>query len=757
MKRTSRHTILSFSLSSIFILLLYGTLPITGFAQRTLSDAESPIDAQMVRAIEIESIQVKGVSSPSESRFILQASELKMGQFVTIPGDPALTEAIRAIYRLGKYEDVKILEEPGTSGRSAIIIHVVETPRLGTYTFKGINKSHRRDLEERAPLLMRTPLREADIDRTISIIKSYYLEKGYPAVLVDVERTPGISNTVNLTFDINKGKVIEVTDISIEGPTLLSTKKIRKKLKTKEDRWWRFWKKAKFDQTTYEDDLQKMITYLNEKGYYDARILSDSMYIVGNKSPTLPSMASVVHGEITEEGTIVYSDSALHKVHDRQKTGLVLEVEIYEGPQYHIRDIHWEGNTVYSDEMLNQALGFEPGDVYNGTRLQENIYANRSSTDISSLYMNQGYMTFRTEPVIRVVEGDSLDLYFDISEGDVYEFGSIEIAGNDKTKDHVVRRELYTIPGQTFSRDAIQESIRRLMQLNYFSQESLGAGPSIKVNDKDKHVNLSYNLTETGSDQLQLSGTWASYGLVLSLGFEFNNFSLQNMFSKKAWRPLPSGDGQRLSLNVQTSGRNYQSYSIGLTEPWFRGNPTPIGTSITYTRIGEDALSTGNSGTFSSIGFRGFYEKRLKWPDDKFSLSSSIGYQLFDNDGLYSTVPTGVSREITFQQALTRNSTDHPLFPSQGSQMNLSLTIAPPITGFIQYHKWQFKNTWHLPIAKKLSLSFSSDIGYIGSLTGEDVEFQRYLVGGSPFDTQGLNNAQFLGTDMFTCEGIRPM
>ena len=687
-----------------------------------LASERSDTFIQPPRELQIANIEIRGIESEATKSFIRQTSGLEIGQNVTVPVDPAFGEAIRSIFRLGNYGDVKIFEESRQGDQVNLVIEVKEVPRLGEYNFEGIRKSHRRDLEEKAPLLSRTPLKLADIERTEQIIKEFYVEKGRPLASVEVVRVENPdNNTVDLTFEIDRGPVVEVEDIAIDGNELLSEKKLRKKMKTKEDRWWRFWKKAKYERKKYEEDLQGLVAYMNEMGHYDAQVIDESVYL-----DTLSS----------------------------KKPRMVVELNLREGPRYNIRDINWEGNTVYTDQFLTQSLGFERGDVYNRTKLEENLYANKRSSDVSSLYMNRGYMTFRLQPTVRVVEGDSLDLSFDLSEGDIFEFGTIEIAGNDKTKDHVVRRELYTIPGQTFSRDAIQESIRRLMQLNYFSQESLAGGPGVEVDEARKVVDLTYSLEETGSDQLQLSGTWGQFGLVLSLGFEFNNFSAQNIFTKGAWKPLPSGDGQRLSLGVQTNGRFYQNYSIGFTEPWFRGKPTPVGFSVSYSKIGQNPfVSTNSNSNLVTASGRVFYEKRLKWPDDKFSYLSGIQYRLTDNDSLYQTLPLGVSQEVTLQQVLSRNSTDNPLFPSQGSTLRFSVELAAPVGNFIQYHKWRFQNNWHIPLVPKVSLSFGSDFGYVGTLTGGDIQFQRFVVGGSPFDTQGTFNQFFFATDVVYMRG----
>ena len=430
-----------------------------------------------------------------------------------------------------------------------------------------------------------------------------------------------------------------------------------------------------------------------------------------------------------------------------KKPGLVVGMEVIEGPRYHIRNVTWDGNTVYSDENLAEALGLEDGDVYNGERLQQNLYGNKQSSDISSLYMNRGYMLFRVEPEVRVVDGDSLDLHYDLYEGDIFEFGDITVKGNSKTKEHVIRRELYTIPGQTFSRELIQETIRRLSQLSYFDQDKLSSGPSIDLNNEEKKVDLTYNLEEVGSDQLELSGSYHRYGLILMLRFAFNNFAAGDMFKRGSWRPLPAGDGQQLSIALQTSGRAYQSYTLGFTEPWFRGRPTPVGFNLSYSRFSGYGYSfygynqhLDSQEYFIRTSGTVFYEQRLKWPDDKFSTSTSVGYQHFINRNFTSVLPAGASEQVTIRQALSRSSVDHPVFPTIGSTFLLSSTLAVPIGSFVQYHKWRLNSSWNVPIFNKLTLNMGGEFGYIGSLTGEEVLFERYIVGGSPFDYQGAFN-----------------
>lgn len=705
---------------SVLLVIPAGAQGITGSFDTSSGPYTSP-----PASYEILDITVEGSDSESARSIIAQASGLTAGEVVTLPGDEAIADAVRSVYRLGLFSDVKIVEERRSGDGVYLSIEVKEEPRLAEYAFSGVKKGQRKDLREEAPLLTGSPVRPSDIERTERQIKQYFREKGYLLAQVDVRREDTDDGQVKLDFAIDRGKKVKVEEIRIAGNEAVSDFRLKRKMKkTNENKWWRFWSGAKFDRNEYENDLNNVVRHYNDNGYYDARILRDSVFVQEGKKP-----------------------------------GMIVELTVEEGPQYFVRDIVWEGNTIYPDNFLGDALGITQGEAFDRSKLEQNLYQNKNSSDISSLYMNRGYMRFNVEPAIRVAEGDSLDIHFDIVEGEVYQFGDVGISGNTKTKEHVIRRELYTIPGRTFSRDAIQESIRRLSQLNYFTQESLGGGPGIDIDEPSKTVDLTYSVVEQSSDQLELSGSWGSFGPILMLRFGFNNFSAQNLFKGSAWDPLPSGDGQQLSLAVQTTGSFYQNYSLSYTEPWFRGRPTPVGMSLSYSSYGG-----GGSSRFSrySYGFqqdghlrtasmRVFYERRLQWPDDKFSMGSALRYQHYDNQNLFRSIPEGVSRIATFQQSLTRNSLDHPIFPSSGSSFSLSLEIAPPVPGFVQYHKTRFKTEWNVPLAPKLSVRFGADFGYVGSLTGDRVNFERFVVGGSPFDTQSYYG--YFGRDIVYMRG----
>ena len=696
------------------------------FAQTALAQlpvvpaSQGPTLAPTPETFEILNLNVEGVSDKALRTYVRQVSGLQVGQRLTLPGAPALAEAIRAIYRLRRFSDVKIAVNSRAGDGLFMTIRVEEAPRLAGYTFDGIKKDHRKDLERKLLLFTGGHVQRSEIERARLVVRDYFEDEGY--LLVDVEARPDTTapGEVTIAFAVDRGPQVEVGDVVIEGNAVLSDGKVRGQMEgTSEKRWWRFWRKATFDADAYEQDLERIVSYYHEKGHFGARIVDDTLYVR----------------------------------QDDDEPEIVVEVTVFEGPRYHLRHITWDGNTVFSDAELTRALNFTRGAPYNGKKLEEHLIAHPRGADVTGLYLNRGHMRFNAQPSVTVVEGDSLDLHFDVFEGAVYTFGEIEIAGNVLTKDHVIRRELYTTPGQTFSREAIQESVRRLIQLNYFELESLARGPEIRVDDEKQQVDLTYTVAEDVKNPFSIAGTYGNTGLILQLGLTHNNFSLKNLLDLSTWRPLPTGDGQQFSLGVQTSGRDFQRYSLSFTEPWFRDKPTPIGFSISHTRLRDNILfETSNAdGSLINSSATVFYDQRLKWPDDKFGLSSSVRYQYFNNDAWTDALPLGVSQELVFRQALSRNSLNHPVFPTQGSRVQLSVEVAPPFSGFTQYHKWRLQTNWNTPLAKKLIFGVSTDFGYVGSLDGEAVEFERFIVGGSPFETQGVNG--FLGRDVVYLRG----
>lgn len=663
----------------------------------------------------IEDIRVEGVDDQQTRQFVEQSSGLARGQEIVLPSGDAIAQAIRSIYDLRLFSDVSIHRTVQSGNKVTLTIKVTPEPTLATYKLRGIDGGDREDLKKKMPLLKGSPVRPSDVERSKQVIKNFYKEEGYLRTEVDVERT-ATDNRVSLTFNVDRKEEIEVHRIRFSGNETFDDGDLRGTMEeTTENRWWRIWSGEEFKRDLYEEDLERVIDYYREHGYYDAQIVQDSVYYMGDD-------------------------------------GLGIDVEVREGRRYYVSDVSWEGNTVYPDRVLSQQLGLSEGDAYNGKALDENLYGGGRESGVLGLYMDRGYMRADVQPTVRVVGEDSLDITMDVREGEVYTFGDIDISGNTKTKDYVVRRELYTVPGNRFSRSSIQESIRRLNQLDYFSQESLSGGPDISVDEEKKEAELTYSVEETGSDQLQLSGTFGQFGLVLQLGFQFNNFSAQNLLDGSAWRPLPSGDGQKLGLNIRTNGTFFQNYSLSFTEPWFGGNPTPVGGSVSYSKYTRSVFGGRRSGSvqdgkFENASANLFVRQRLDWPDDKFMVGTRVGYQFYNNRGrdpetgqrspLFSTVPFGASNSVTFRQSLSRNSVDNPTFPRSGANVSLSLEVAPPFGDLVQYHKWRFEASWHIPIGEQFSFGASTDFGYIGSITGEPVEFETFEVGGTPFDFQG--------------------
>ncbi|HYE57190.1 MAG TPA: outer membrane protein assembly factor BamA [Rhodothermales bacterium] len=696
----------------LLALLLLGLFPFA--VPRVL--AQPGTAAPATTPVQILGVTVEGASSEAVRGVVASVSGLRVGERLQLPGDAQLADAIRAIYRLGQFTDVRIVEERRVGEGVFLAIQVTESSRISDYTLRGVPSKDRDALRQRLPFVKGQRLLQNDLARAERVVEDFYHSRGYLAATATARSAPAQDGGLNVTIEVSRGDRLEVKDIQINGNTQVSDAAIRKRMKgTKEDAWWRLFGNQAFQAQKFEEDKRRVLTYLNEQGFYDARIVSDTAYV---------------------------------RTSGGKPDGVVVELTVAEGPRYHVRNVDWDGNTVYTDAQLTQALGLQKGDVFNTTRLQENLYGNRQQSDIAGLYMNRGYMRFNAEPVVRIAPGDSVDLSFEMYEGDVYSFGEIAVEGNDKTKEHVIRRELYTIPGQTFSRESVIESLRRLAQLNYFNQEALNQQPSQQVDDENKEVDLTYRVEEVGGDQLELSGTYGYIGLILQLRVTFNNFSAQNLFKKEAWRPLPMGDGQQLSLGVQTSGLAYQNFSLSFTEPWFRGKPTPIGFATSYSRYDFNRFNyLGSNSASDSAGFngyavgsvRGFFNRRLKWPDDKFDLATGVGYRYYYVTYESAGLPTGTNHETTAEVALSRNSQDHPLFPRSGSYVNLSLDVAPPIPGFIQYHKWGLRTAWNNPLANKLTFGLTTQHGYIGSFTSRDVEFQRFLLGGSPFDYSGIN------------------
>lgn len=650
---------------------------------------------------EILEVSVTGISSDRGS-YLVNQSGLAVGSEISIPGE-AIPEAIRRLYRTGLYSDVEIRSEQLVEGVRLEIV-VQEQPRLDEYILEGVKRSHRRDLRDRLNLISGFAVKNSDRVQAANTINRFFREKGYwnTSVEIEEEATDDFRNRVTLTFHIDPGERVKVRRIQFDGAESFGERKLRRQLDSiKEDRWWRIFKKHVYTREDFEEAKQNLLSFYRENGHRDVRIVQDSVYVFDWK---------------------------------RGKDGVSIDMVLHEGPQYKIRNIEWEGNSVYTDERLTQALGFQKGDVFNERKFSENLEMSREESDVTSLYHNIGYLFFQVYEDIEVVAEDSLDLHFDIIENDIATIRNVTFSGNNKTHDDVVRRVLRTVPGRTYSRSAIIRSIRELGTLGYFSPE--GIEPDLNPNQEDKTVDIIYNLDESQStDNFEFSGGFGGrqIGVILAARVNFNNFSFQRMFQEGGWSPIPSGDGQKLSLGVQVTGRGYQSYSFSFQEPWLGGKPTSFGVSMSYDILNYGRLSTRSlnerNELFSSSVSIG---RQLRWPDDFFSQRTSVRYQLYNIAGSSGVFGDGKTNIVSIQHMIERNSVDNPISPTWGSQLQISAEVAPPLPNFGQYFKIKSGYHHHNTLVGKLVLSGSADYGYMGYFgSGSRSNFQRFFLGGT--------------------------
>lgn len=696
-------------LSFCILFITFGFISI----QEAAAQDTSRVDIQDPTAIvpldyEIRDINVSGLVTGRES-YIISSSGLQVGERINIPGDE-ISNAIRQLYRTGIFSDVEISHER-VSGGVNINIKVQEQPRLARYEINGTRRSHRRDLRERLNLLSGFAVTNSVRTQALNTIHRYYREEGYWNTTVEIEEVMSDDerNRVTLIFNVDPGERIKVREFNFVGNEEFSDRRLRRAFGTiKPDRWWRIFKRHVYTQDEYDEGIENLLQFYRDNGFLDARVLQDSVYVDTWRS---------------------------------SKDGVMFDIHVDEGPQYRIRNIEWEGNTVYSDEELTQALGFQEGDVFNESRFRENIEFRQDDSDISSMYQNIGYLFFQIYDDIRVVEGDSLDIHFELIEDEIATIREVSFTGNTKTHDDVVRRTLRTVPGRTYSRSSVVRTIRELGTLGYFNPE--GIQPDLIPDMEDKKVDIIYELDETqGSDNFEFSGGFGGrqIGIILAARVNFNNFSVQRMFEPGGWNPIPSGDGQRLSLGVQVTGRGYQSYSFSFTEPWLRGRPTSLGFNVSY-----DFLNYSQQPGF---GFGGGVQqpdrrnelfsaslslgRQLNWPDDYFSQRFILTYNHFNVLGFSGVFDDGRADLMSLRTEIERNSLDNFISPRHGSKFGVSGEVALPLPGFAQFYKIKTEYQHHHTLVGRLTLGATAEYGYMGHFGDENrSNFQRFFLGGT--------------------------
>lgn len=722
------------------LILLITLLPFLGYSQIT-NDSLPIFDYSSSMDFEIGGITVKGAEY-SDDNAVIGVTGLKVGAKIRIPG-PVIPKAIKSLWKLRLFTDVQIIKEKTIGDVIFLQIIVKEQPRLFRHSFKGAKKSHHDDLNEIVDRFLpkggvvtqnaKTNAKEG--------IEEYYIEKGYLDANVKIEQYPDTSriNSVRLVYDVNRGKKVKIAEIIFTGNKAVKARKLRKKMKNTKHKK-RLFASSKYIKDDFEEDKKSIVDYYNTIGYRDARILKDSTW--------------------------------------RNKDGhLILKVDIEEGNPYYFNNIVWKGNSIYDTKTLKGVLGIEKGDIYNQELLNTRLSFSQEGRDVSTLYMDNGYLFFRVDPIETAVYGDSIDLEIRIFEGPQATIDKVTISGNDRTNEHVIRRELRTMPGKKFSRTDIIRSQRQLMNLGYFNPEALGI--NTPVNPQRGTVDIEYDLEERPSDQLELSAGWGGYqGVIGTLGVSFNNFSIRNFFNKEAWQPVPMGDGQRLSLRAQSNGKFYQSYNLSFTEPWLGGKkPTSLSVGGYFNRLqlGEKGLQ--GYGKFDILNGSVSLGTRLNWPDDNFIYSAAVNLQSIQLDNYPrgfltdqgENVKDGKFRNFSLKQSLTRSTINEPIFPQEGSKFSFSLQMTLPYSLFnkdkdyaslpteerfrwLEYHKWRMDAQWYTTLTGKLVLKAAAKFGLLGFYNKQigTSPFERFKLGGD-----GINNNQFafIGEDLFALRG----
>lgn len=668
---------------------------------------------------------------------IIGLSGIKTGQEVYIPGEE-IKNAAQKLWQQGLFSDVRITIDSLKADTAFINIFLQERPRLSSLRFNGLKSSESQDITEKINFPIGSQVTSYIIENTRKIILDHFIEKGFLNTTVEFVQKddPSLPNNVIITIDVDKKAKVRIGEITFAGNEYFDEKKLRRQMKDTKKKNLNFFKPSKFIDEKFEDDKQKLITFYNDNGFRDFEIVSDSIYTISE-----------------------------------DRVGLQLRVD--EGNQYFLRDVEWVGNSVYRKEDLERVFNVKKGSVYNQSLILDRLTGASGAEDaVSNLYLDYGYLSSQLNPVEAKIENDSIDLQIRIYEGDQAYLNDILINGNTRTNEHVARRELYTLPGDLFSKERIIRSIRQLGVLGHFDPEKINPTPLSDMTTGN--VDLLYKLEEKANDQFEISGGWGAGMMVGTIGVRFNNFAMRNFFDWKEWRPYPSGDGQSLSIRAQSNGRFYQSYNVSFSEPWLGGKkPNSFSISMYKSlmtngrkKSSPDYQSMIISGASVGLG------KRLQWPDDYFSIYGEVNYQRY-NLNKYSyyqfLFESGESNLFSVTGRLSRYSVGPNLiYPRSGSSFTLSLQLTPPystISGqnmagksdeikykWIEFHKWVFKSESYFPMSRddKLILSARFAFGYLGHYN-KDIghsPFENFYIGGD-----GMTGYSFYGREIIAMRG----
>lgn len=722
----------------LFLLLISGTSAMAQFGRTGTPTPAKATSNEELSYLNPKEMVIGGTTITGteflDKDVIITISKLTKGDRITVPGD-ATSNAVKNLWGQGLFDDVKLNISGIRSDTVFFEIVVVERPRLTRIELLGLKKGEIGDVNEKLKDKTGKVVNENLLKTTTDIIKKHFTEKGFlfTDVTIVQRKDTAAANNMILDIKVDKNDRVKISEVLFTGNKDFKNKTLKKYLKkTKEKAIYKVFGAGKFLQNKYEEDKLSMISKMHEKGYRDAEIIKDTTYRSG-------------------------------------KSTIGVKIDLYEGPKYYFGNVTWAGNANYSTAVLDAILSIKKGEVFSEKKLDRKLSNSPGADDVSSLYLNDGYLTFNVDPVQTKIYGDTIDLEIRMYEGPQYTINKIMVKGNELTNDKVILREIRTKPGQKFSKELIVRSTREIAQLGNFDDTKTDPKP-ININPNNGTVDIQYNVVEKPSDQIELSGGFGGGRVVGTLGLTFNNFSARNLFNMSAWKPLPKGDGQKLSIRGQTNGKYYQSYSFSFSEPWLGGKkPIYFGISA-FTSLQSNGLSNSHPGQ-QKIRLNGMtfsLGQRLKWPDDYFQANTSINLQQYIlnnyNQFIFST---GTSYNFNLTQEFSRSSIDAPIFPTSGSNLKLTIQATPPYSllnnknyaiatdkekyRFTEYHKWKFESQWFQRIYGKLVLKAQAQFGFLGiynQVVGQSA-FERFKLGGDGM--QGFDYLQ--GSEIIAMRG----
>ena len=794
----------------IFLLLLSSKIGLSQIRYDLNNEQQIAISYTNPKVYEVAEIEVIGEKYLDEVA-LKSLAGIKVGDNISIPGE-AISGAIKKLWKQGIIGDIKIVINKIEDDKVYLSIVLKERPRLSTFNIKGIGRTQKTELTEKINLIRGRIVTDAVLKNTQNIIETFFKKKGFYNVDVGIKQEIDtiVANSIKLDINVTKNKKVKIDNVSFEGNKNYSDAKLKGKLKKSGER---------VRITLFKEIYDKTLSLIKPKNLFGEKngIKPNEVieFVTDNAKINILKSSKFIAAELEndKDNLIAFYQSKGYrdiKIVDENITRkgdyIDLELNIDPGNRYYFRNINWTGNYIYEEDVLNEVLGIKPGDIYDTETLEKKITYNPTGSDVSGLYQDNGYLFSNIQPIEVGIVNDSVDIEMRVYEGAQATINKILIKGNDRTSDHVIRRELRTIPGQKYNRSELIRTQRELSQLGYFDPENINPIPV--PNPQNETVDITWEVQEKPSDQVELSGGWGGYfGFVGTVGLSFSNFSVKNIKDLDKWRPLPVGDGQKLSVRVQANGRQFQTYSFTFSEPWLGGRK-PNNFSINYSYSVNRMLDFFGTGGYNPYGGYGGYGglggyggyggygyggqtskdskiigsmkvhaitiglgRRIVWPDDFFIISNSLLYYNYDlfNFGQSLGFDTGVTNTIAFKTNISRNSVDNPMFPRSGSMFSLDVAITPPYSKWnninyetaepqerykwAEYHKWMFDSKFYTRIIGDLILESRAHFGYIGAYGDENKigPFERFYLGGDGLS--GSYSNFLLGTERIALRG----